>query len=511
MIKMPYCLLDVNFGIFNLQNPFPLFKTHSLRSRIFIAMILLVLISSVLIAGISVYQYGEYARDYHNDRLERKENQIKQSIHYTLRETTYAATTENLGYIFQDEIYEIADVQNINFNIYDLEGQLIKSSRPKFEDGTIENCLDADVLNNLNASAEKRYVEKNASIDDKYQSSYTYIVDNKFKPIGILNLPYVEDNSFNDRELREFLTRLSWVYVLMLLLAIGLAYFISKYITRSLQTITDMMGRTDLTKHNQKILIENPSEEIKKLITSYNAMIEELEESAVKLARSEREQAWREMAKQVAHEIKNPLTPMRLSVQSFERKFDVNDPDVKKKMAEYSDTLIQQIDTMSNIASAFSNFAEMPAQQNETLDVIKIVKLALDIFTEEYIHFMAEEEEIIAKLDRTQLIRVVTNLVKNAIQAVPEVVSPRILVTVFSDTDYVNIAVADNGTGIGDDFKERIFEPKFTTKSSGMGLGLGMVKNIVETYKGSIEFTSQEGKGTVFTVKFPKEFRLKSV
>ena len=492
-----------------------MFKTHSLRSRIFISMILLVLISSVLIAGIMVYQYSEQTRDYHNDRLERKEEQIKQSIQYVLRETTYAPTTENLGYIFQNEIYEIADVQNINFNIYDLEGQLIKSSRPKFDNDTIANCLHSSVLNGLNVIGDNtRFIQKNSAVGEKYQAVYTYILDGKFKPIGILNLPYLEDNSFNDKELREVLIRLSGVYFVMLLLAIGLAYFISKYITRSLQTITDMMGRTDLadlTKNSQKILIENPSLEIKKLVTSYNAMIEELEQSAIKLARSEREQAWREMAKQVAHEIKNPLTPMRLSVQSFERKFDANDADAKKKLAEYSNTLIQQIDTMSNIASAFSNFAQMPAQQNETLDVIKIVKLALDIFTEEYIHFIADEEELIAKVDRTQLIRVVTNLVKNAIQAVPEIETPRILVSVYSDANYVKIAVADNGMGINDHLKDRIFEPKFTTKSSGMGLGLGMVKTIVENYKGSISFTSQVGKGTVFTVNFPKEFRLKSV
>jgi signal transduction histidine kinase len=159
---------------------------------------------------------------------------------------------------------------------------------------------------------------------------------------------------------------------------------------------------------------------------------------------------------------------------------------------------------MSSIASAFSNFAEMPAQQNETLNVVKIVKLALDIFNEDYIHFISDDEEIIAKLDRTQLIRVVTNLVKNAIQAVPDVESPRILVSVATDGDFVKICVADNGVGIQDGFKDKIFEPKFTTKTSGMGLGLGMVKNIVETYRGRIDFTSKPGKGTVFTVKFPR-------
>lgn len=468
-------------------------------------MILLVVIASVLIAGVTIYQYREQSREYHQERLERKEEQVKQSISYAIQSTTYPVNTENLGLIFKDEIYRIADVQNVNFNIYDLEGQLIKSSRPKFNNDSISKCLDPEVLNKLSESAAKRFVDVNSAVGDKYQASYTYISDARFKPIGILNVPYFEDNSFNNMELREFLFRLGGVYLVMLFIAILLAYFVSKYITRSLQTISDKMNQTDLTRRNEKIFVNNPSAEIVKLIDSYNGMIDELEQSAAKLARGEREQAWREMAKQVAHEIKNPLTPMRLSVQSFERKFDPKAPDARKKIEEFSETLIQQIDTMSSIASAFSSFAEMPAQQNETLNVVSTVKLALDIFNENYIHFISEEEEIIAKLDRTQLIRVVTNLVKNAIQAVPDVESPRILVSVTADNEFVIISVADNGIGISDEVKEKVFEPKFTTKSSGMGLGLGMVKNIVETYKGSISLTSQKGKGTVFTVKFPKD------
>ncbi|PIB28611.1 sensor histidine kinase [Maribacter sp. 4G9] len=475
-------------------------------------MILLVLIASVLILGVTIYQFREINRDYHENRMERKEEQIRQSIDLTIQKTTYPVTTQYLGLIFKEEIYEIAVVQNMNFNIYSLEGELIKSSRPKIENDPISLCLDPEILNQLETSVDKRYVERNKAAGDQYQASYTYIADRHFKPIGILNLPYFEDNSFNDKELNEFLARLGGVYFLMFLLAIGLAYFISKYITRSLEAISDMMERTDLTRRNEKIHLEKPGEEIEKLISSYNAMIDELSISAAKLAKSEREQAWREMAKQVAHEIKNPLTPMRLSVQSFQLKFDPKDPNITEKVAEYSKTLIQQIDTMSSIASAFSSFAEMPAQQNETLNVVKIVKLALDIFNEDYIHFIAEEEEIIAKLDRTQLIRVVTNLVKNAIQAIPdEHDSPRILVSVAIDGDMVKISVADNGIGIEKDFEDKIFEPKFTTKTSGMGLGLGMVKNIVETYKGSINFTSQPGKGTVFCVKFPRVGRMKTI
>lgn len=235
-------------------------------------------------------------------------------------------------------------------------------------------------------------------------------------------------------------------------------------------------------------------------------MIDALENSAAQLAASEREAAWREMAKQVAHEIKNPLTPMRLTVQSFQRKFDPDNPDIRGKVDEYSNTIIQQIDTMSSIASAFSTYATMPAQKNETLNIVKITKLALDIFNEDYIFFFSEEDEIIIKFDRTQLIRVITNLVKNSVHAIaqkqPE--DPRISVTVLSENDSVSISVTDNGIGVSEEYKDKIFEPKFTTKSSGMGLGLAMVKNIVETYNGHISLDSSLEKGTTFIVTFPK-------
>jgi signal transduction histidine kinase len=195
---------------------------------------------------------------------------------------------------------------------------------------------------------------------------------------------------------------------------------------------------------------------------------------------------------------------MRLTVQSFQRKFDPNDTDVIQKMKDYSETLIQQIDTMSAVASAFSNFASMPAQQNETLNVVNVVDLAMDIFNEEYIVFESDSPEIISKIDRTQLIRIITNLVKNAIQAIPENQETKsIIVTVKKDQNNVLITVTDNGIGIQPEDISRIFEPKFTTKSSGMGLGLGIIKNIIENYKGTITFESEFGKGTTFTVSLP--------
>lgn len=486
------------------------YKKLSLRFRIFLTMILLVVISSIFFAGLTIYQYREQNVDYHKDRLQRKEEQVKAHIDNVLRNTTYEVKTENLKYIFKDEIYEIADIQNLNFNIFDLQGSLIKSSKPVYEDDSIFVRISPGVLEQLRESPGedpaigKRFVEKKRAAGEGYQSSYTYILDKRFKPIGILNIPYFEDNTFSNYELKEFLMRQGGGILLILALAIFLAYLISSYITRSLKTIGKKLDETRLSKSNEKIYLEDPSEEIGALVEAYNVMIDELDESAALLAKSEREQAWREMARQVAHEIKNPLTPMRLSVQNFQMRFDPEAPDAREKLQQFADTLIQQIDTLSNIASAFSNFANMPAQQNETLDVVKVVRLALDIFNEDYITFVCHEEEIIAKLDRTQLIRVITNLVKNAVQAIPEDRTPKVVVSVFSEQNQVKISVADNGLGISDDNREKIFEPKFTTKTSGMGLGLGMVKNIVETYQGSITFTSVPQKGSVFTVSFPK-------
>ncbi|PTX45126.1 hypothetical protein C8P64_1116 [Christiangramia gaetbulicola] len=478
----------------------------SLRTRIFISMILLVLGASILIFGVTVYQYKQEAESYHKERLERKQKAILENIKFVLASTTYVVDTENLEPIFNErnKIDEMAEVHEMQIHIYDLEGNLIIKSDESFFKDTTEVKIEKETLEKLDATADKRYLKKTEINGQKYQSSYSYITDGKFKPLAILYLPYLQDDSLLNRDLNNFLVRMGEVYLFMLFIAIILSFFLSKYITKSLKIVSEKINQTRLDKRNQKIELSNATEEIYALVSAYNSMIDELEESAVKLATGEREQAWREMAKQVAHEIKNPLTPMRLSVQSFQRNFDKNDPNIESKVEEYSNTLINQIDTMSSIASAFSNFAKMPAQQSETLNVPKIVKLALDIFNENYIEFKSEKEEILAKFDRTQLIRVVTNLVKNATQALKDVENPHILVMVEEEEETVLVSVSDNGSGISEENKEKVFEPKFTTKSSGMGLGLAMVKNIVETYNGSISFVSKQNKGTIFNVRFPK-------
>jgi len=480
-------------------------KKISLRIRIFLSMILLVLLASILILVVTVYQYDEQTKDYNIQRFERKEATTKQTIELELKnKTTYSVNTKNLPKIFQERIFEISSINKMNISMYDLKGNLLKSSIAsafeKIDRKPIRDNLLYELAQNSNHKIFKARVENGIG----YQSSFSFIHDTKFKRIGILELQFTQDNSEIENELKEFILRLGLVYILMFLIAIALAYFLSSYITRSIKTISDKIEQTRLNKRNEKIILNKASGEIDVLVEAYNNMIDELGESAAKLARSEREQAWREMAKQVAHEIKNPLTPMRLTVQSFERRFDPLDEKAKEKLKEYSQTLIQQIDVMSSIASAFSDFAKMPTQKKEQIEIISVVKFALDVFTEEYIKYCPKEAELYANLDKTQLIRIITNLVKNAIQAIDKVENPLIEVTVLSENNSLKITVSDNGKGISDDVKDLIFEPKFTTKTSGMGLGLAMIKNIIEAYDGVISFTSKEEEGTVFSVILPK-------
>lgn len=480
-------------------------RSLSLSSRIFFYMILLVVLASILIAAVTIYQYKEQSQDYHRLRLERKEAQLISSINYVLKESSWEIKTENLGIIFNQKIYEIANIHNVAFNLYDLEGRLIKSSRPWLDNDPVPQQLDVLILDTLDQISAKRFVEKNKLLDGNYRSSYLILTDSFSKPLGILNVPYFDDDSLNSVELREFLVRIGFAYVLMVLVAIFFAYIMSKFITKSLKAISDKMYQTRFEKRNKKIAIDGASTEIKALVESYNNMIDALEESALKLASNEREQAWREMAKQVAHEVKNPLTPMRLSVQSFQQKFNPEDKDIYKKVEEYSKTLIQQIDTMSKIAEAFSSFAKMPTQNLEYLDFVEVLEHALDIFPDAVISFSSQKKPLFGDFDRDQLNRIVTNLVKNAIQSIPEDKIPKIQVLLSEKNSRIYIKVKDNGCGIEDAIAEKIFEPKFTTKTSGMGLGLPMVKNIIEAYGGYITYKTILGKGTLFEVSFPKK------
>jgi len=284
-----------------------------------------------------------------------------------------------------------------------------------------------------------------------------------------------------------------------------LAYFISRYVTRSIETIRLKIGQAGLLKKNEKIYLSNATKEIDSLVNSYNKMIDDLEDSAERLAKTEREQAWQEMAKQVAHEIKNPLTPMRLTVQSFQKNSGIKkDEDQKDKLNDFCDTLIEQIDTMSNVATSFSDFATLPKTQLEKTDIVEATKKVVEIFEQNNISLETSTENIFIKLDKEQWIRVMTNLIKNSIQAIPHDREPIINIKITESVKTVKVIVSDNGLGVSKNNRDKIFEPKFTTKSDGMGLGLGIVRSIINSHRGKISYKSKSKKGTDFKISLPK-------
>jgi nitrogen fixation/metabolism regulation signal transduction histidine kinase len=477
-------------------------KGISLRFRIFIFMMLMVVLSSILIAIVTVIQYNLQSQEYHNQRLERKENQLILSINYVIENSIYS---DNIFSNINDEkINEISNIQNIEFKIFDLKGDLIKTSNIKsdFNGGNVNKISD-EIINKFQNDNITRYIENNSN-NKNYKIAYNLLQDISGKAIGILYVPYYEFEFVNYNELKSFSLKIGLVYFNIIIIATFFAYFLSRYITKPLFQISNKLKELNLTKSKDKIILNKPPKELAVLVDSYNLMIDQLENSAQKLAQSERENAWREMAKQVAHEIKNPLTPMRLSIQSFQRNFNSNSDDKKKKIDEFSNTLIQQIDVMSSIANAFSDFAKMPEQNKELLNLNELIQSALDIFDSNFINFISESDFILVNLDKAQFIRIITNLVKNAIQSIPEKRTPVIDIYLFENSDNVIIKISDNGCGISEEIKDKVFEPKFTTKSSGMGLGLSIISSIVKSFNGKIEFESKKDIGTTFSLTFPK-------
>ena len=470
----------------------------SLRARIFLAMTVIVVATFVLISLITIPQFKTQSEKYHSKRLERKEAQIQRSIAYFSQETSTQLNPKKLDSILSEKIYQVSDVQSVKFSIYSLDGNLINSTLPKNE----ISFINKELLNKILSQKDSKIIEITQKDQVQYRSSFSLILDDNFNPLWILNLPYYDDDNLNSYELESFLIILGEVYFFLFILSIIISYFVSQYMTKAISEIALKMKQTRLDKRNSKIKINARSKEVKSLLESYNNMVDMLDKNVKELSKSNKEQAWREMAKQVAHEIKNPLTPMKLSVQSFERDFR-NDKKNKDKVEDFSQTIIQQIDTMSSIASAFSNFAEMPTQQGEKLNIVKAVRLSLEIFKEKHIVFKSNEDKIIINIDRPQIVRIMTNLIKNAVQACENTNSPSIKVSIKKMSKTVSISVRDNGNGIPLNIRKNIFEPNFTTKSGGMGLGLGMVKNLVNSYEGKIDFESKVNKGTTFKITFP--------
>jgi nitrogen fixation/metabolism regulation signal transduction histidine kinase len=468
-----------------------------LSKRIYLAMLSIIVMSSLAIAVFTVFFFKNQNEEYHLSRLKRKESRIAKSIQYFLNKNNVAANLNEVPRIFYEKIEELSDVNNIDINIFDIEGNILFAFS---KSNTIVQELSPEVIEILQKQKFDVYIE---DISEKNLSTYSIIKNVENKNVGILNIPY-HDFSKSSIEFNEFYKTLIEVYFFLLIGASILAYFLSKNITKSLRTIGENMKNVSFGKKNDKLIWKN-KDEVGELVEYYNNMIDQLEESATLLAQSERESAWREMAKQVAHEIKNPLTPMKLNVQYLEQTLRASDENFKEKMGKFSEKMITQIDALTNIANEFSNFAKMPSTSLQAIDLLRVLKISQETFENEIkVVFNTELSEANIEGDEDQLIRIFNNLFKNACQAIDtDVVGVIIISLTQNETEYL-VEIKDNGKGIDPSQYDKIFVPNFTTKSSGTGIGLAMVHNMIKNHHGKVWFESKLEKGTSFYLSFPK-------
>ncbi len=484
------------------------FKNFSFKYRIQLFLVFIVLTSLALFGGGTIY--------YIKQQFETKNREnISEKIHSILMEMESKFIEEkelsnDMSEYMSFTLKKFSNVFFTDINLYDTKGNLYASSRPKvFDEGLTSKKMDPEAFLQIAVFGKTEFIHDERIGKLEYLSAYIPFKNKDGKLLSYLNLPYFAKQNELEKEISGFLVALINIYVLLFALSIVTAILISNYVTKPLKLIQDKLSKIKLGKTNE--LIEwHEMDEIGSLVSEYNRMIGELTKSAELLAKSERESAWREMAKQVAHEIKNPLTPMKLSIQHLQRIWKDDAPDMDQKVERLTQTIIEQIDTLSSIATEFSNFAKMPKANLEKINVQEVLLNSIALFQDsENIRIAFENktrDNAIVLADKEQLLRVFNNLIKNAIQAIPEEREGEIEIGLKEENEFYIISIKDNGIGIDKEALDKIFVPNFTTKTGGMGLGLAMVRSIIEGSNGKISFETNPPEGSTFFVAIPAIF-----
>ena len=477
----------------------------SIQERIQIAFVSLMIII-LLVMGISSVFYSVH-------QFKEKNNQmLSQRIKSVLQEMEQKIVNEpilddSMSDYLQYLMQKFSNVFFSDINLYNLDGYLLATSRPElYQQGLTSRMMNTQAYYQLAHKQKAEFIHDEFIGQLHYTSAYVPIFNYKHEVLAYLNLPYFVGNNELKSEISSLMVAVVNAYLLFVLFAIGLAVIISRRITKPLILIQDRLAQIRIDKLNKKIGYKG-NDEIGSLVKEYNRMVDEISESAEKLAKSEREMAWREMAKQIAHEIKNPLTPMKLSVQYLTKAWDTQREDFDSFLKRVSNTLIEQIDQLHIIANEFSNFAKMPQAKRSKIDLIDKVLNTTTLFekAEPNIHFNTniDDSKRFIFADPDQMLSIFNNVIKNAVQAIPGNRKGMINITTETVGINIRISISDNGRGMGEEIKNKIFMPNFTTKSSGMGLGLAIVKNIVKNSGGEIWFETKENIGSTFYIQFP--------
>lgn len=483
----------------------------NIRSQVH-ATIIFISLFSFLIIGFAIISFfiSRYNR-INSDKLSRtmkimvNEMQKKQADHNTFDDVIRIYDTVS-NFTLQKLVADVADIHGVDVNVYDLDGNLKVSSESNvYRKGVLSNKMNPEAYFHLSRLRQVQHAQEEKIADISYLSIYAPVRDEDGNVSAYLNIPYFSSQKELNQEISNFLVTIINLNAFIFLIAGIIALFITNRITHSFSLISQKMREVNLGKLNEAINW-NREDEIGELVKEYNKMVSKLEDSAAALAKSEREGAWREMARQVAHEIKNPLTPMKLSIQYLQKAIQNNQPNVRELSAGVVKTLVEQIDHLSKIAADFSQFANIGNPSPEQFDLHDVLYSLTELYKTNpnvVIEWDALPDKIMLHADKTQMNRLFTNLFANAVEACNGNGICKIEVYEKQVNGTIQISVKDNGDGIAPEMQSKIFVPNFTTKSSGTGLGLAMCKGIVEKAGGKIWFETGKGRGTIFHVELP--------
>ncbi len=507
----PFSYLFLSYGLFILFIYF-LFvlpashhnMTLNFRTRLQISMSSIILFSFLVIGVFTLFYINNLNEQKNSDILSEKTHSVLVELQnkYSGDEGIFSDSL-----VLENLLVKFSNVFFTDINLFDLNGELINSSFPQiYDEKLISRKMNPIAFMELTINNNSLYIHDESIGRQDYLSAYIPFVDVRGSVVAYLNLPYFSKENDLKREISSFLVAYINIYVILIALSILIALVISNYVASPIKIIVSKIREVKLLGQNEKIIWKR-RDEIGKLVTEYNRMIDALTYSAELLARSERESAWREMAKQVAHEIKNPLTPMKLSVQYLERAWKDKSPDWSNRLSKFTQTMIEQIDTLSAIASEFSDFAKMPITRKENTNLGELILNTISLFKNyENIQITLNKQsfgEFIVYADKEQLLRALNNLLKNSIQAIGNKAEGKIIIDIKGRNQYCEIRISDNGGGIPAELKEKIFSPNFTTKSGGMGLGLAIVKSVIVNSGGDISYKSAAENGTTFIISLP--------
>jgi signal transduction histidine kinase len=500
-------MLVIPFVFVNIRNRQESNSKLTLVSKIQFAFIGLIIVTLIGFSSVSSSLFSDQYHSYAVTQIAQKEASILEEIKQNDRSFKLQLLPKN-SELLNYQLRKWASIFSSDINLFSVEGRLIGTSRNKiYSQGLLSEQMNPNAFEGLHYQNQGEFIQRENIGSLNYLSGYTPIFNHDKQLLGYLNVLHFNQQNMFDEQLKHFFVNILNVFMLLLVLSIVAAYTASSWITKPLIALRRSFSSMQLGKTNKRIHYIG-DDEIGSLVTEYNQKLTELEETAKKLAQSERETAWREMAKQVAHEIKNPLTPMKLSIQHLQRVFDPTDPHIIEKINKATQSVIDQIDALTAIANEFSNFAKLPTAVMDDIDLAELVQSTISLFeanescTITLSHDATENYHVIA--DKDMMLRVLNNLISNGIQAVAIDSSTNIFIELSSNDTEVVLRVKDNGKGISVDQLETIFEPYFTTKSTGTGLGLAMVKQIVELHHGTITVESSSSSGTCMRLVLPR-------